>query len=111
MIDPHDMPGEPGELAASVPLAEVRAALTELETLEDEVRHPMAHLDCILPPEQARLAWAVRDAEERLGLGQRLLAEDWLVERLARRLPEHAATIRSEAHRLSGREGEAPYAR
>ena len=111
MIDPHDMPGEPGELAASVPLAEVRAALTELEALEDEVRHRMAHLHRILPPEQARLAWAVRDAEERLGLAARLLAEGRLVERLARRLPEHAATIRAEAHLLSGRGGKAPRAR
>jgi hypothetical protein len=53
----------------------VRAELAEVEALEDELRHRVAHLRAVLPPEQFRLVWALLDAQERLGLVERLLAE------------------------------------
>ena len=55
-----------------------------------------------LPAGAFRLAWRLRDAEERLGLAERALRERWLVEALARHLPEHAAAIRAAAHHLLG---------
>jgi len=78
----------------------MRAVLAALEALEEEVQHREAHLRALLPPEQFRLAWALRDAEERLGLAERLLAERWLLKRLIRRLPAHEAPIRAAVRRL-----------
>ncbi len=63
------------ELRASAGLAAVREELAEVEALEDEVRHRGAHLRTVLPPAQFRLVWALLDAQERLGLAERLLAE------------------------------------
>ncbi len=61
-------------LADTVPLAEVRADLARLEALHDEVAHRLTLLRAALPPEQFRLVWALLDAQERLGLVERLLA-------------------------------------
>ena len=57
-------------------LAVVRTELAEVEALEDEVRQRAARLRAVLPPEQFRLVWALLDAQERLGLAERLLAEN-----------------------------------
>ena len=80
-----------GEL---VPLEEARADLQTLETLEREVAALVSVLRDTLPPEQFRLVWALRDAEERLELEERDVRERHLVEGLARRFPEHAPAIR-----------------
>ena len=62
-------------LEASADLAAVREELAQVEALEDEVRHRVAHLRAVLPPAQFELVWALLDAQERLGLAERLLAE------------------------------------
>jgi len=79
------------------PLAEVRADLETLEAIEDEIGQRVAELRAVLSPEDFRRAWALQDAEQQLGLAERLPAERRLVEALARRLPDHAATIRAAA--------------
>ncbi len=65
--------GTNGEAMAD--LAAARDDLAEVEALVDEVRHRGAHLRAVLPPAQFRLVWALLDAQERLGLAERLLAE------------------------------------
>ncbi len=92
------MAGSP--FGGAIPLSEVRAELQELEAYEDEVRHRLAQLRAVLPPEHFRLAWALRDAEEKLGVAGRRLAERRLVEELAQCLPEHGPAIRAAARRL-----------
>ena len=62
-------------LGATADLAAVRAELAAVEALEDEVCRRAAHLRVVLPPGQFRLVWALLDAQERLGLAERLLAE------------------------------------
>ena len=62
-------------LEATADLAAVREDLAEVEALGDELRHRVAHLRAVLPPEQFRLVWALLDAQERLGFAERLLAE------------------------------------
>jgi hypothetical protein len=47
---------------------------SDVERLEHEVRWRAAQLREVLSPEQFRLAWELRDAEERLGLAERALA-------------------------------------
>jgi hypothetical protein len=80
----------------------VRAALAELEALEDQVAQRMAHLGGLLPREQFRLVWELLDAEQRHGQAERLLAVHGVADDLARDLPEHAATIRAALRRLLG---------
>ena len=91
ITEPADRP------EAMAPLAEVRADLDSLEAIEDEIRQRVAELRAILPPDQHRQLWALQDAEQRLGLAERLLAERHLVEALARRVPEQAPAIRAIA--------------
>ena len=62
-------------LEATADLAAVRDDLAEVEALEDELRHRLAHLRALLPREQFRLVWVLLDAQERLGLAERFLAE------------------------------------
>ncbi len=62
-------------MRASASLAAVREELAAVEALEDEVRQRTAHLQAVLPPAQFRLVRALLDAQERLGLAERLLAE------------------------------------
>ena len=61
-------------LEATADLAAMREDLAEVEALEDELRHRVAHLRAVLPPAQFRLVWALLDAQERLGLAEQLLA-------------------------------------
>ena len=84
-------------LGPTTPLGAVRADLGHLEAVEDEIRQRATELRTLLMPGHHRLLWALQDAEQRLGLAERLLAERHLVEALARRLPEHAAAIRAIA--------------
>ena len=92
--------GPRAALGATVPLADVAPDLDRLEALEREVADLVAVLRAQLSPAQFRLAWALRDAEERRGLTERALAERQLVEGLARHLPAHAAAIRAAAAHL-----------
>ncbi len=91
-------------LGPLAPLAEVRADLNTLEAIEDEIRQRVADLRAMLGADQYRLVWALQDAEQRLGLAERMLAERRFVEGLARCLPEHAATIHTAARHLLGEE-------
>ena len=76
-------------LRATADLIAMRADLAEIEALEDERRHRLAHLRALLPPEQFRLVWALLDAQERLGLAAQLQAEDAATVRAAtRHFPE-----------------------
>ena len=59
-------------------------------------------LRTVVSPDVFELAWTLRDAEQRLALAERMLAERRLVEALARRLPAQAALIRAEARALLG---------
>ena len=106
MDNRHDdaIDGAAGRLGPTAPLAEVRADLGDLETIEDEVRQRAAALRALLPLDHFRLVWALQDAEQRLGLAERLLAEYNLVEELVRRLPDHAAAIRAAARHHRGEE-------
>ena len=99
MDDRHDdaIDEAAGRLGPTAPLGEVRADLGDLEAVEDEARLRAAELRAILPAAHHRRIWALQDAEQRLGLAERLLAERHLVEALARRVPEHAAAIRAIA--------------
>ena len=100
-----DVITEPADrLGAMVPLVKVRADLETLEAIEDEIEQRVAELRAILPPGDFRRTWALRDAEQRLGLAERLLAERRLVEALARCIPEHAAAIRAVAGQRAGDE-------
>jgi len=65
-------------------------------------QHREAHLRALLPPEQFRLVWALRDAEERHGQAERLLVIRGLADELSQELPEHAAVIRAAVGRLLG---------
>ncbi len=67
--------GEGPGLEAMADLAVVRADLAAIEAIEDELRHRLAHLRAMLPLGQFRLVWALLDAQERLGLAERLLAD------------------------------------
>ena len=95
-------PDDAGAPGATAPLAEVRDDLAVLEALEREVADRAAHLRAVLPPALFRLAWALRDAEERHGLAERLLTQRRLVDDLLRALPAHAGTIRATARRHLG---------
>ena len=87
-------------LGMTAPLAAVATEVDRLNSLEREVADLAAVLRATLPPEQFRLVWALRDAEERHGLAERRLAERLLVDELARHLPAHAAAIRAAAAHL-----------
>ena len=63
------------ELEVMADLAIVRADLAAIEAIEDELRQRLAHLRATLPLGQFRLVWALLDAQERLGLAERLLTE------------------------------------
>ena len=98
---PDNTPARPTvEPGVTADLAAVRAALAEVEALEDQVRHRMAHLGSLLPREQFRLVWELLDAEQRHDQAERLLATRWLADELARELPEQAATITAAVGRL-----------
>ncbi len=90
----------PAGSGATVPLADVAPELDRIETLEREVADLVAVLRATLPPDQFRLVWALRDAEERRGLVERRLAERQLAEGLARHLPGHAPAIRAAASHM-----------
>ncbi len=92
----------PAGSGATVPLASVAPELDRIESLEREVADLVTNLRATLPPDQFRLAWALRDAEERRGLVERQLAERQLVDGLARHLPVHAPAIRAAATHLLG---------
>jgi hypothetical protein len=92
----------PAGSGATVPLADVAPELAQLETLEREAADLVAILRATLPPDQFRLAWALRDAEERRGLVERRLAERHLRDGLARHLPAHAPAIRATADHVLG---------
>ena len=100
--DSSSPPDAAGALAATVALAAVRDDLARIEALEREVRLHTAQLRTLLPAEHARPVWDARDAEQRLALAERVLAEQHLVQALARLLPEQAARIRAEARRVLG---------
>ena len=95
-------------LSETVDLSTVRAALAEVEALEDEVRLHVAHVHALLPTEHLGRVWALRDAEERLALAEGQLAQHHFVNELIRRLPEHAVLIRATARALLGESGPAP---
>jgi len=79
-------------LGVTADLTVVRADLAEIEALEHERRHRLAHLRALLPPAQFRLVWALLDVQERLGLAAQLLAE-------------HAATVRAATRRVPEGDG------
>lgn len=87
----------PAALGRTVPLAAVRG---ELEALEREFTARGAELRALLSPEQARLVWALWDAEQRLALAEQDLRARRLADALVRDLPEHATVIRARAARL-----------
>jgi hypothetical protein len=103
-VDPHTTrsPQSAVRPSAAADLATHRAALAELEALEDELRQRAAHLRARLAPDEFRLAWELRDAEERHGQAERLLTIHRLAAELMRELPAHAATIRAAVGRLLG---------
>jgi hypothetical protein len=81
-------------------LEAVRPDLERIEALERRAGDLVAALRAALPPAQFAAVWALRDAEEALGILGRDLGERALVEALARALPAHAAAIRAAASRL-----------
>jgi hypothetical protein len=90
----------PAALGRTVPLAAVRRELEKVEALERELAARGAELRALLSPEQVRLVWALRDAEQRLALAEQDLRAQRLVDALAHHLPDHATTIRARAARL-----------
>ncbi len=87
-------------LGRTVPLAAVRRELEVVEALERELTARGAALRALLSPEQARLVWALWDAEQRLALAEQDLRARRLVDALVRDFPEHATAIRARAARL-----------
>ena len=87
-------------LGRTVPLAAVRGELAAAEALERELTARGAELRALLSPEQARLVWALWDAEQCLALAEHDLRARCLVDALVRALPEHATTIRARAARF-----------
>ncbi|MCC6174728.1 MAG: hypothetical protein IT305_05435 [Chloroflexi bacterium] len=84
-------------LTATVLLSAVRFDLSQIEAIEDEVRLRQMRLRRELSAAQFRPVWALCDAEQRLALAERLLAERYFIERLIQQLPEHADAIRAVA--------------
>lgn len=70
-----DLSGEDAGPEWLAELASVRADLGELETLERKIRTLEAVLQDLLPPEQFRLVWELRDAEETLRLAEAAMHE------------------------------------
>ncbi len=89
----------PAALGRTVPLTAVRGELAAVESLERELTARGAALRALLSPEQARLVWALWDAEQRLALAEQDLRARRLVDALVRDLPQHATTIRARAAR------------
>ncbi len=90
----------PAALGRTVPLGAVRRELGVIEALERELTARGAALRALLSPEQARLVWALWDAEQRLALAEQDLRARRLVDALVRDFPEHATAIRARAARL-----------
>jgi hypothetical protein len=67
-------------------LEDVRAELGEIEAIAREIDDLTAVLRARLTPGQFRLAWALRDAVERLAVAEGLLRERRLADDLARHL-------------------------
>jgi hypothetical protein len=82
-----------GGVGATIPLAEVRDELALVEDLEREVAARRSRLRAMLPPELFRLVWELGDAEERLGLAERRLAERRVAHLLALHLPSELSAI------------------
>ena len=82
-------------------LEDVRAELGEIEAIAREIDDLMAVLRARLTPEQFRLAWALRDAGERLAIAEELLRERRLADDLARHLPGSSPAMQAlRRHRL-----------
>jgi hypothetical protein len=63
------------ELEDTVSLAVVRADLEAIEVLDREIGDLTALLRARLAPEELKLAWALRDAVERVGIAEGILRE------------------------------------
>ena len=99
-LDDDSTAAPPAALGRTVPLGAVRRELEVVEGLERELTARGAELRALLSPEQARLVWALWDAEQRLALAEQDLRARRLVDALVRPLPQHATTIRARAARL-----------
>jgi hypothetical protein len=87
-----------GDLAR---LEDVRAELGEIEALAREIDDLTAALRARLTPGQFRLAWALRDATERLAVAEELLRERRLADDLARHLSGSSPAMQAmRRHRL-----------
>lgn len=88
------------DLGQLAPLPAVQAELTVIDSLSLEIQDLTDLLHARLSPELFRLVWALRDAVEKLGLGEAELRERHLVESLALHLPEQGDAIRMLRHHI-----------
>jgi hypothetical protein len=95
----HDAPPALGDTAR---LEDVRAELGEIEAVAREIDDLTALLRARLTPEQFRLAWALRDATERLAVAEELLRARRLVDTMARHLPGSAPAVLAMRRHLLG---------
>src|SRR4051812_20484717 len=69
---------------ATVPLAELRAELAEIEAFDRQVADLTATLRARLPAEEFRLVWALKDVVECRTTAEFIVHDRWLAGRLAR---------------------------
>ncbi len=91
-------------IGGSVPHAQVRAEVGDVEALERRIGDLVGALRSALPPEYFRLVWELKDAEEKVGIAERAVRDRCLVEALVRHVPERGSSIRSAADHLIGDE-------
>lgn len=90
------------ELSDLARLAEVRAELGELEAIAREIADLTALLRARLAPDQFRLAWALREAVERLAVAEELLRARRLADTLARHVPAVSPELQAMRRRILG---------
>ncbi len=78
----------------------LQADLGYVDALEQRIAGLVGLLRDVLPPEQFRLVWELRDAEEQLGLAERQALERRMAETLARHLVGCGPARQAIARRL-----------
>jgi hypothetical protein len=86
-----------GVIKDTLPLADARNDLELVESCQRKVRDITAALRFTLSPEDFRLVWELRDAEETLGLAETGIRQRQLVDALAHHLPSAELAIRAAA--------------